>query len=248
MKKIKKSKKKNNLNNSLGYGFFVIPLIALVFIYAIVINIMKDSAYFYISPVFKNYQPLEKKERNPMKNYFSDDEGVIYDLALYEMVNEGAEYMYEKTGVLPFVYIASAEKDESNNDILPSEKEGEQKCKEICEFFSSNGVNMAMLFLSTDTSFKVYTYATDEVRAVYGEKLERITKQYLMYNYHVIGDYGSLFEDSYRMASDRILGGFTSPISIIKENLRFFILVFSTIVVFGVSIVFYIKWNKKYGV
>jgi hypothetical protein len=83
------------------------------------------------------------------------------------------------------------------------------------------------------------------VRAAYGKKLEKITKQYLMYNFNTVNDYGSLFERSYHLATERILGGFTSPISIIKENLKIFVLGTLTIIVLVSSLIFYKKVGNK---
>ena len=45
-------KAKNNVskNNPLGIGFFIIPIIILLFSYAFIIEVMEEGDYFYISP------------------------------------------------------------------------------------------------------------------------------------------------------------------------------------------------------
>lgn len=235
--------KKNE--NSLGIGFFVVPLIILAFLFALIFSLMEDGVYIYISPVIKNYEPLEKTEDEPIDNYFIDEIGLFYDEERHYLVNDSVEYLYDKTGVKVFVWGIPASIDEEGNQIFPTDEEAEQTCKATINSLSKHGIDLVILYIPTDVGYVTHTYATDEVRDVYGNKLEKLLEQYLDYNFHVVGEYDELFYYSYRQTADRIMGGFTSPLAVIKENLRFFILSSSTLVVIISSLIFYKRFERR---
>ncbi len=247
MAKKKNTTVKRNIKkqNPLGYGFFVVPLIIIVFLYAFIIVIMEDKEYHYISPVFKNYQALEKTEDKKLDNYFTDEIGVFYDEERHYLINESSNYFYDKTGVRLYAKTIQSYIDENTKVEDVFEENGEQLCKEIYDSFSDNGVDMVVLFVQCRGGFVTYTYATDEVKSVYGDKLERILEQYMVYYYNVVGEFDELFYYSYRSTADRIMGGFTSPLDLIKENLRVVILFVVAVSVIGASIIFYRKMGKK---
>ena len=70
-------------------------------------------------------------------------------------------------------------------------------------------------------------------------------QQYLNYNFHCVGEYDELFYYTYRQTADRITGGFTSPLALIKENLKIFVLSLVTLVVVASSLVFYKKIGNR---
>lgn len=247
-KNIKKAKSKStSSNNSLGLAFFVIPLIIAIFINAIIYSLMDKNAYFYISPVFKNYKTVEKTKYKKLDNYFIDEVNLFEDDRYYSRVNHGSDYLYEKTGVRVFFYGKFLESDSNQNLIIPTEEEGEKVCQELCNSMSENGVNLVIMYAETNEGFETYTYATEEVRDVFGTKLEKILQQYLVYNFHVVGTYYQLVADSYISTADRIMGGFTSPLDVINENLRVVVISCVTIIIFTVSIIFYRRFDKKVG-
>ena len=250
-KKNRKKENKKNLKiskneNPLGYGFFVIPLILLIFAFALALSIMQDEAYIYVSPIFKNYKPLEKSQDDaPLENYFKDESGLFYDEEWRGRINDSVEYLYEKTGVRVFLLTDYLKEDGKGNLILPTDKEAKEMCKSAYDELNKEGVDVVMLFIPTTLSFEVWTYSSDEVKEEFGSKFERVLKQYIEYNYHVAGEYDDLFIYSYRDTADRIMGGFTSPIKLIGENLRVCILTLITVLILVPSIVIYRRAGKK---
>ncbi len=242
--KVNYKKKNIKAKNSLGPAFFVIPIILLIFIFAIVFSVTEDGVYFYISPVFQRHSALEKTEDAYLENYFSDEVG-FFEEDRYRIINESAEYFYDKTGIKIFLYTAPALKDENDKFIYPTDKEAKQSCADICKEFSAEGIDLVIMFMPTPTGFKSWTYATDEVRDEFGKKCERILEQKLVRNFNIVGEYDELFWYSYRESADRLMGGITSPWNIIIENLRFFILAGITIAVVSASVVFYKKVGKS---
>ena len=241
-------KAKNNVskNNPLGIGFFIIPIIILLFSYAFIIEVMEEGDYFYISPVFKNYEPLKKNEDVKMEDYFIDECGVFYEEDRHYLVNDSAEYFYEKTGVRVFVYAAPVEDNGKGSYKLPTDEEAYKTCEDVCKELSAEGIDLVVLYIPTPVGFETWTYATDEVRNVYGKKCERLIEQYLVHYFHVVGDHDELFQKSYMSAADRLMGGLTSPLCLIKENLRIVILALVTIAVVGASMGIYFAVGKKY--
>ncbi len=251
-----KKKKKKEINykkttkkksNSLGFGFFVVPLIILIFLYAFIFSVTEDWKCFYISPVLKNYEPLEKTDESDKKleNYFSDEAGLFHDDVNHDVVNDSAKYFYEKTGVKIYLYSIGLAEDGNGGHIYPTNKEMQKTCEKVCNELSPEGIDMVVLFLSTPEGYISCTYATDEVRNNYGKKCENIVEQYLLYNFNVVGEYDALFRETYRSSADRLMGGFTHPSAMVKENLRFVILFVLTLIIVGSSVIFYNYMGKK---
>ncbi len=242
--KVNQRKKNIKQKNSLGPAFFVIPAVLLIFIYAIIFSITEDGIYFYISPVFQRHAPIEKTNDAYLENYFSDEVG-FFEEERYRIINESAEYFYDKTGIKIFLYTVPAMKDENDKFVYPTDEEAEKSCADICKEFSAEGIDLVIMFMPTQTGFKSWTYATNEVRGEFGSKCERVLEQKLVRNFHIVGEYDELFWYSYRESADRLMGGITSPLVIINENLRFFILFGITVGVIYASVVFYRKIGKK---
>ncbi|MBE6648063.1 MAG: hypothetical protein E7614_00910 [Ruminococcaceae bacterium] len=251
-----KRKKKSEISNKkvlkkrtnpLGIGFFVIPLIVLIFLYAIIISATEDWKCFYISPVFKNYEPLDKNDSadKELESFFTDEAGLFYDEERFSLINDSAKYFYEKTGVKIYLYTVGVSEDGKGGYLYPSDEEMKETCENVCKELSPEGIDLVVLFLSTPEGYRSCTYATDEVRNNFGKKCEKIIEQYLVYNFNVVGEYDELFWATYRNSADRLMGGFTSPLSMLKENLRVVILSVLTLIIVCSSIVFYIFMGKK---
>lgn len=252
-KKKKQSYSDNNMKkktNSLGIGFFVIPLIILFFLFALIITLLEDKEYIYISPVFKNYQPLEKSEDEKIENYFNDEIGLFYDEERHYLINDSVEYLYDKTGVKVFIWGFSPEINSNGKYIPPSEEDAQKLCKEALESLTKYGIDLVLIYVPTNSGFETHSCSTNEVEDNYGQKFEKILCQYLNYNFHDAGeikieDYDVMFYYSLRQTADRIMGGVTSPLALIKENLRFFILLTVTLVVVVSSLIFYKRFERK---
>lgn len=241
---IPKEKSKNASKNSLGFGFFVVPLIILMFAIALIVTIMEDRKYIYVSPVLKNYQAMEKTEDKPLESYYLDELALFYDEKRYQLINDYAEYLYDKTGVRVFLWTMSVD-DGAGNFNLPSEEEAEQTCKEIQQSLSEYGVDVVLMFTTTDTGFAAFTYATDEVKENFGDKFEKMLKQYLFRNYNTVGEFDDLFIFSYMNLADRLMGGITPPWTLYAENLKVCIIGTVVLVVLIGSVIFYRKVGRK---
>ncbi len=241
---ISKEKRKETSQNSLGLGFFVIPLVILMFAIALIVTILEDRTYIYVSPALKNYQPMEKTEDKLLDNYYLDEHELFYDEKRFQLINEYTEYLYDKTGVRVFLWTTSVYEGDGKYNV-PSEEEAEQTCKEIQQSLSEYGIDVVLMFTTTDTGFASFTYATDEVKETFGDEFEKMLKQYLVRNYNTVGEYDDLFIFSYKNLADRLMGGITSPLTLYVENLKVCIIGTVVLVVLIVSVIFYKKVGRK---
>ncbi len=253
-KQYSEKKKRDSGKHPLGFGFFIIPLIILLFAFAIILSVFEDGVYIpnddvdvYISPVLKTYDPVEKTDAKEMENYFVDEAGLFDDETRYYLVNDSAMYFYEKTGVRPFIYTMSPSEDDEGNILYPTDDEANEICKGVCNELSPEGINYVILFMPATDGYRMWTYVTDDVYDAFGNKLEHIFEQYTYHYFNVVGYHDDLFYSTYRATADRLMSGPISPITLIKENLKISLLTCITLATVLISVAIYVSVGKKAG-